>query len=222
MKIEYLKEIFSKYSNLDFSPDHRYDRARALEGLERRLQKVYQTRVRHGVLHGPFLGRTLLWQRAEERTPLKKIVFPDDFPNNMRVRSWSWMAVEGPIKYLDPPFSGTNWSLDIKSPFISGQVLEDGILTQPVGDLVAIARDIAPGSTAQYFLDRDEKDTRRIKCVIVGTEKGDSETDLNRYVLLVAPIHTSEDCKDYERIGVAIMSREDIDEKEPSLEIQII
>jgi hypothetical protein len=63
MKIEFFEVIYSTYSGLSFSPDYEDDRAIALEGLERRLIKVYRTRGRYSVLDDDFFHRSLLWER---------------------------------------------------------------------------------------------------------------------------------------------------------------
>ena len=92
-------------------------------GLERRLAKVYNVRARYGILDKAFLHRSLLWQAEDTEKPLRKINFKDD----NKVPSWSWMAVMGPIKYMDAPFELMFWNLDFNSPFQSAPMNVNGV-----------------------------------------------------------------------------------------------
>jgi hypothetical protein len=219
MKIEFFEDVYSKYSRLDFSPEYEDNRSVALEGLERRLISVYETRGRYGALHNDFLHRSLLWERDGPQA-LRRITFKA----GKNVPSWSWMAVMGPIKYVDAPFNGVNWNKEIKSPFRTGPVMEDDVLTQHVGDLEAVAIDIMPDETTQLIFDREEEGRaiKNLKCVLVGSGKQDQQWGSKYFVLLVAPINSKQDCTDYERVGVAVMIYEEIDFAGRELKVRIV
>jgi hypothetical protein len=190
-----------------------------LDGLERRLVSVYETRGRYGVLHDDFLHRSLLWER-DSLEDLRRI----DFGAGKNVPSWPWMAVMGPIKYVDAPFGGVDWNRQIKSPFRKRPVMEDGILTQQVGDLEAVARDITLDETTQLIFDREDEGRaiKNLKCALVGTGKQDQQSGSKYFVLLVAPINSEKDCTKYERVGVGILIFDEIELAGEGLEIKIV
>ncbi|RDW56940.1 hypothetical protein BP5796_13007 [Coleophoma crateriformis] len=74
------------------------DRAIAIAGLQSRIAKALGCEHRHGILDR-FLHRNLLWQRPVGGK-LDQILY-----NNLNVPSWSWMAYQGCIKFVDIPFS---------------------------------------------------------------------------------------------------------------------
>lgn len=61
------------------------------------------------------LPRSLLWRRTDPEQglkPLRRILPEGQLP------SWSWMAYDGPIDYLDVPFGEVDWfEGDIVSPW---------------------------------------------------------------------------------------------------------
>ena len=207
MQIEFFKEIFSRYSSLKFDPSHEDDRAWALQGLERRLWCEYGAAGGYGVLGGKFLGRSLLWRKAKEGLPRIS------FPKGKSVPSWSWMGVMGPIAYLDAPYGQVKWNDEVVSPFPLEPDAND--LSQDVGDLRAVARDIAQDvQTSKLIFDREAEapNVENLKCVIVGSDKDElTQSDQNHYVLLVAAVDKKEDCSDYKRVGVAVLSTGDVE-----------
>ncbi|KAI0885986.1 uncharacterized protein GGS22DRAFT_159532 [Annulohypoxylon maeteangense] len=214
MRIEFFQYIYSKYSNLSFS--YETDRSVAMFGLERRLARVYGVQARYGILDKTFLHRSLLWRIADTGRPLRKI----DYKNSHRVPSWSWMAVMGPIKYMDAPFELMDWDVDIKSPFEDPSPEKD---PQLVPNYMVPARDVLQEVDPRSLIyDRPEYKNlhegndpvqSKLKCVIVGREKRESEeAPQDLYVLLIIPTDISKhDCTDYERIGVARITGDDID-----------
>uniref|UniRef100_L2FTI2 Tol-like protein n=1 Tax=Colletotrichum fructicola (strain Nara gc5) TaxID=1213859 RepID=L2FTI2_COLFN len=117
VRIRYFQDLYRRYSQLEFS--HIQDRPIAIAGLENRLLRAYTIEGGYGIFDdGPGKGlfhRSLLWQRNEEEGALKAIDFslrPDS-----AAPTWSWMAYEGGIDYLDPPFQETEWErTDVEPP----------------------------------------------------------------------------------------------------------
>lgn len=125
LKIRFFEEIYEKYSQLNFTKE--WDRSEGMAGLERRLVLALKTRGRYGVLHpttgfDSFFGRSLLWQRDEAVAMLPRIKYVEN--KRAPVPSWSWMAVMGPIKYVNVEFDTTDWKEDVKSPFTEGPKIE--------------------------------------------------------------------------------------------------
>lgn len=218
MKILFFENIYEQYSKLEFTCDT--DRSVGMAGLERRLVRTYKTRGGYGILHN-FLSRSLLWQREDKS--LQRIPYAD----NRRVPSWSWMAVKGAIKYMNVPFDTVDWNEDkIQSPFRAELNGGPGIPSvQPVGDLVAVARDLVPGNGGELIFDRPEEteSIQNLKCVIIGTERLDTPADSQKhYVLIVAPLHSEEGNTDYERVGVAVVAKKDIKFEGSGIQVRIV
>jgi hypothetical protein len=117
LKIEYFQDLYKQYSRLGFTRWE--DRPVAIAGLEKRLQKAFNTKGRYGIFDdgnktdGSLFHRSLLWRRAWEvdekgdGDPLVAITFPA--AKNFHVPSWSWMAYKGGIDYTDPPYQTAIW-----------------------------------------------------------------------------------------------------------------
>ncbi|ETS84621.1 hypothetical protein PFICI_02646 [Pestalotiopsis fici W106-1] len=182
-KILHFQGIFQMYSKLAFTK--RTDRSLALQGLENRLAKTMKTKVKFGILEN-MLGRSLLWRAATPRS-MERITFDQD----RNVPSWSWMAYLGAIAYEDVPFADTEWCTEnIRNPFGA--------------DRFVFARDFElDDSEVVWHISYDLADTVHTiaqKCVIIGKEKNNRETE-NRmhYVLIIQPSIVREGC--YERTG---------------------
>jgi hypothetical protein len=106
-KILLYESLYKQYSRLQFTKA--YDRPIAIAGLEQRLVRAFNTNGGYGIFEGNFFGRSLLGQRdvSVEKDGLKKIDFP--FMAQYRVPTWSWMAYEGTITFMNLPFDRVQW-----------------------------------------------------------------------------------------------------------------
>ncbi|KAJ8129636.1 hypothetical protein O1611_g3997 [Lasiodiplodia mahajangana] len=198
MRIEFFQYIYSKYSGLAFSKEHEEDRSVALRGLEKRMARVYNVRGGHGILDGEYLQRSLLWQRDTSKTRSLRSI---SYERNEKVPSWSWMAVMGQIAYMDAPFDWMDWNDEIKSPL------------GPQADFEVDAYRADPEDDSRSTYDREEETGTfsELKCVIIGREKMEKDTDpTDFYVLLIAPTGSSESCVEHKRVGVARLTRDEI------------
>jgi hypothetical protein len=223
MAIKYYEIIYQKYSTLNFS--HAEDRPFAMEGLESKILDAYETSGRFGLLHR-FRHRSLLWQ-SDTSAPLVRI----NHKTIERVPSWSWMAVDGPIKFLAVGFDSVDWKDDIISPFqdVARGLDATDIKSRTDLPIIATAKNINPNAVEQkknlndtFFLDASGSvDTvPGLKCVVVATQKGPPWA--TAYVLLVKPMGQEEgDFKYYERIGVARLDKSNISD-ERGLLIKIV
>lgn len=106
-RIKLCQALYEMFSTLQFSKA--YDRSIAMAGLEQRLIRAFNTQGGYGVFDSPFFGRSLLWQRDGRVTNAMK---PIQFPLEKKyygVPTWSWMASEGVITFMDLPFAGVEW-----------------------------------------------------------------------------------------------------------------
>jgi hypothetical protein len=216
MRIEFFEEIYRRYSELKFT--YEADRSLGMAGIERRLERVFNATAWYGILNDPndpsYLRRSLLWRSSspaknlEAARELSSSIKAIEYPADRQVPTWSWMAVKGSIEYMPAPFGEMNWNLDLNLE-CSPSMASDGIQkNRPTGILngakVPIGKHTADDDTS---LDH-HRIVRPLDlgCVIVGTEKNDVSTKLQKhYVLLIAP---SESGDLYKRIGVATIYRE--------------
>ena len=200
MRIAFFEEIYGRYSQLDFT--HSTDRSLGMAGIESRFAALFG-KARHGILDDPkdrsYLHRSLLWRRADVTRSMTKI----NYPPNKRVFSWSWMAVMGPICFMDVPFCIVDWNTDLRSPF---NECEDSSGTP--GALRGFARDYSKQTGDQIFFDRDNDATLhgRVQCMILGTQGISSGYLMTHYALLV--VATLEGSDIHERVGVAMFERD--------------
>ena len=209
MKIEFFKEIYRRYSDLNFT--YEADRSLGMAGIERRLERVFKATAWYGILHDPndpsYLRRSLLWRSSQGASLLKDSTNAIDYPADRRVPTWSWMAVKGSIEYMPAPFGEMDWNLDLDLEF-APSIISDGIQkNQPTGILKGAKFPISTYTADEHM----SSDNHRIfppgnlSGVIVGREKIDTSVKLQKhYILLIAP---SELGDLHKRIGVAIILR---------------
>jgi hypothetical protein len=197
------------YSGLAFTKDQ--DRSVAISGLEKRLVRTFSTKGGCGVFEA-YLARGLLWQRPEGRT-LTRI----NYPENLHVPSWSWMAYSGPISYITIPFDGADWTNDFRTPFKPETPLwskrnwgEDGRTSAM--DLEAFSRKMIMLDRVEMlkrvrFDESSDVDIESLRCVVIGKEKleGSSDRDPMRYVLIITQTFSKGSTDHYERVGAGYL-----------------
>ncbi|KAI1421302.1 heterokaryon incompatibility protein-domain-containing protein [Xylaria sp. FL1777] len=213
-RIRLYEHLYKQYSSLQFTRIH--DRPLAIAGLEQRLIRAFDTQGGYGVFTRYF-GRGLLWQRDVASAPagMKPIKFPKS--QKYQVPSWSWMAYEGAITFMDLPFGEISWEdkeihspWSTRTPFLtsssrsinSSNTTWYTTSTKERIDLTVIARDFSASLDTHIIYDSGEAPKNRVvKCVIVGRRKTKVRIDDEQihYVLVVAQ---KGGAGIYERIGV--------------------
>jgi len=157
------------------------------------------------------LRRSLLWQRGKSET-LRKITFPPE--RNIAVPTWSWMAYEGGIDFLELPLGGVNWQKDeVHSPWniTAPEVYHTTDQTGSI-ELSAIARKFeeqgTQGKESMVVYDIPENERQALRCVVMGKRKAKEKEKValenaRHYVLFIAPQPGAP--KIYERVGVGYM-----------------
>ncbi|KAI1739891.1 hypothetical protein F4680DRAFT_448505 [Xylaria scruposa] len=236
LKIRYFQDLYKQYSRLSFT--HIEDRPFAIEGLESRLRSAYKTDGAYGIFDdGPGKGlfhRSLLWQRGEDNPSswLSLIDFP--VGRRITVPTWSWMAYQGGIDYVDPPFDQTVWEKDdIHPPQIKSNDLKapnTHSIHSDSMELFATAREFNVTGHQEgevklvYDTHKSKLDGMRRQCVVVAKSKeGRKVQDKKYYVLLVSPLSSSVDNFDniYERVGAGMMLGRFINFNEPGKQARI-
>jgi hypothetical protein len=98
--IEFIQFLSTEYSRRGLT--EKTDRSTAISGLENRIAQAKKCETRFGIFQS-FLHRSLLWQRPEERNT-DRIGYKTQI-----VPSWSWMAYNGSIQFMDIAFGKVEW-----------------------------------------------------------------------------------------------------------------
>jgi hypothetical protein len=210
-RITFYEGLYKEYSRLAFTRWE--DRPIAIAGLERRLIHDLRTRGGWGIFDDgqSLLRRSLLWQRGNKEATLRKITFPPE--RNITVPSWSWMAYEGGIDFLELPLGGVEWLKDelheLHSPWTQSPS-EVYRTTSPTAnvELKATARRFniqsATGHEFMIAYDIPRTEGPQLLCIVMGRRKevGKSE-NARHYVLFITP--KSGAAQVYERVGVGFM-----------------
>ena len=250
-KIRLYEILYKMYSALEFTK--MWDRPIAIAGLEQRLVWAFGTHGGYGVFGGQFFGRSLLWKRdgnAEGNEAMKTIEFPVGDRRYYHVPTWSWMAYEGVIGFLEIPFDGVEWrhgeEEGVVSPWVErkgvagrdGEVEADAVWHTGKADeqivLSARGRELAVSmEEARRKIVYDAgvppgNGVSEVRVVIVGRQKTGNRQAVNvgvlqHYVLVVGQRQESGvGTARYERLGVAALPGSWIDLKGLGKKISIV
>ncbi|KAH7061846.1 heterokaryon incompatibility protein-domain-containing protein [Paraphoma chrysanthemicola] len=201
--IQFLSEEYSKRGLTQ-----KTDRRVAISGLEDRIARTRRCQTRYGVFQ-PYLHRNLLWQRSGEER-MKRIGYKTQV-----VPSWSWMAYDGGIQFMDIPFGKVDWMVSLRFNknhkfgwFNKNQkstlVTDIGVFRNCSLEKRDISYAILDSSKAErgwirYDVEAIE-DLDAERCVVVGKDSFENRLEPRKYyILVVRP--TSVD-KEYTRVGV--------------------
>ena len=207
-KIVFYEDLYKQYSRLAFTKWE--DRPIAIAGLEKKLISDMKTHGGFGIFDDgqSLLRRSLLWQRGNDESTMRKITFPPQ--RNITVPSWSWMAYEGGVDFLALPLGGVDWLEDqIKSPWMQVTTNTSHTIDRVSGiELSAVARKFntqgAESNAWKIVFDIPENESQGLKCVVMGRqiEKGKLE-NARHFALIIAPKNGETEV--YERVGVGFM-----------------
>lgn len=106
-RIKLVQSLFRTYMRLDIT--NPTDRALAISGLEKRLASTFETACQFGIFE-KYMWRCLLWTRAPESRGLRQVEYTDF----RAPPSWSWMAYDGEIEYIDVDAERVEWCQQVK------------------------------------------------------------------------------------------------------------
>lgn len=197
--IEFIHFLFKDYSKRGLTEGT--DRCVAISGLEARIARAISCESRYGIFQR-YLHRNLLWQRSDGKM-MKRIGYETRI-----VPSWSWMAYDGGIRFMDIPFGGVDWNknLQFDKKHEHALVTDIGVFRNCSLEQRDISYAILDSSKAergwiQYDIEASG-DLHTERCVVVGRESRENEHDLrNReyYILVVRPTSVA---GEYRRVGV--------------------
>jgi hypothetical protein len=137
------------------------------------------------------------------------------------VPSWSWMAYEGGIDYMDAPGGRVDWAEDVISPFTvldasgSSSVTTHTTIRAPVHDFIDT-------KNTDLILDEPSQNSRRpLKCVVIGRSKFSTTKNRSSCYVLVVQAAASKETDRYERVGVALLKQDRVALRHPERVISI-
>lgn len=198
--VEFICFLSQDYSKCGLT--YKTDRCVAISGLEDRIARALGCKSRYGIFER-YLHRNLLWQPSDIKT--EKIVY-----ESRQVPSWSWMAYDGGIQFLDEDtgFGDIDWIINLRfhdkcehaliadvGKFQDGMKLDENYTVLDSG---GIGR-----GRAQYDVEKDKDEERRglgeERCVVVGRK---TKNGVRFYcILVVRPTSDGE----YRRVGVGLI-----------------
>ena len=208
-RIRLFQILYERYSNLEFTVIA--DRAIAITGLEKRLLKTFGTKGGFGVLD-LYLHRSLLWKKSGKNAMARL-----HHPSNLQVPSWSWMALDGPICYLDIPLGQAQWTRSLGSPFSAehsdnsenGWEIDKG---HPRLALKAIAHKFSSNRSNTLrrliIFDTDVRtDFQDLRCIVVKRQKLAFADEKQKYYVLVVRRSPLDGDDTVERVGVGVIEK---------------
>ncbi|KAL0261311.1 hypothetical protein SLS55_005008 [Diplodia seriata] len=221
--IIFFENFYKQYSRLALSVST--DRPVAIAGLEIRLIRALGVHGGFGIFdsHRPgldsYLGRSLLWTRGPGVESMVRI----DFRLGSEVPSWSWMAYEGAIDYLNIPFNEVAWEKDqLKSPWDQKLSQQSSWHTADRGakaKLTAQARAFSESADGEIVYDLGGRPVgQELKCVVIGSSKLETTTEQKtHYVLIIG----KRGGNDWERVGAGVLMGKDIAFADSGLAVSI-
>ncbi len=205
--IIHFQRLYSQYSTLGFTRPT--DRAKAIEGLQRRLASTLSTRDMpvkgcFGVLFdtsgGGLFHRSLLWRRSSKTIKLDKI---DQNPSMDKTPTWSWMSYNGPIKFLRIREGIANWQ---NVQLSTSNLIADVYSLKPPTPTAKLVR---PSLEETFLDDSDYKEELLDKCIVIARDKRLSDlptVHIKVWVMLLRERHFSlGHATSFERVGIAIV-----------------
>jgi hypothetical protein len=179
-----------------FGITEKEDRPVAIESLATALANALDTKVSYGIFER-FLHRSLLWQ---PKSVLTQIPYRGEAPP-----SWSWMAYDGQIKYLQIKlqlkFEGVEWDTSVQFGIPSNNVLKARVRRlrdckiKPGG----VIFDEVDNEVGQLYFDTQPGNVLpEVECAVIGREIGAKDGDRRYLVLFVTQCATEEK---FRRVG---------------------
>lgn len=199
-----------QYTRLEFSVSA--DRPIAIAGLETRLIDAFETAGGFGLFER-YLGRSLLWIRAPDVPRLTRTPFASA---QASVPSWSWMAYEGGISFLDLPFGEIDWTknIEFRSPYSASESSQESrdrmssSSSKHREELRVVARSfdmVTASSSSRIIWDDPNATNDQLRCVVIGRLASESGSLAQKHwVIVLRELSTGL----YERVGAGCLPKD--------------
>ena len=199
--MEFIHFLFEDYSKRGLTEET--DRAVAISGLEARIAGALKCQSRYGIFER-YLHRNLLWQASDNK--MEQIKYP-----TRNVPSWSWMAYNGDIQFIDISFGTVDWinslQFDEEREFALitdvGE-FQDCTIEPDEKRYAVLGLDGMKRGWIQYDVEGGE-DLFEKRCVVAGRKSnkyGDGLNVKEYYILVVRPTSVDDE---YKRVGVGLI-----------------
>jgi hypothetical protein len=171
--VEFIHFLFEEYSKRDLTEET--DRCVAISGLEKRIAGALRCQSRYGIFQ-QYIHRNLLWQASNNK--MERIAY-----NNQQVPSWSWMAYNGSIQFINIPFEKVYWvdtlrfDKERKSALVTNiGEFQDCTMELDGTHYAVLDFDRVKRGWIQYDVEEGE-DLCKERCVVVGKVNQDESED---------------------------------------------
>ena len=205
--MEFIQVLSEDYSRRGLAVET--DRCVAISGLMARIARARGCQSRYGIFED-YLHRNLLWLRSDEK--VKRIGYTTQI-----VPSWSWMAYNGSIKFMEIPFDCVDWNVELRfnkkhKHMFFNKKGKDALVTNvevfrncslEQRDISYAVLDLSKAERGQIWYDIESSgDLHTERCVVVGRNSREDEHGPRnkKYYILVVRL-TSVD-GEYTRVGV--------------------
>jgi hypothetical protein len=201
--LDFIHFLSEEYSNRGLT--NKTDKCVAISGLEARIARARGCESRYGIFE-EYLHRNILWQRSEGK--MKRIEYePPMAP------SWSWMAYDGGIHFMDIPFGNVDWNDNLRFNDLRFNEHKYALVTdvcvfrncgleQRDTSYAILDSSKAERGQIQYDVEASE-DLQAERCVVVGREScylHRHQSPTGKYYILVVRQTGVDD--EYRRVGV--------------------
>jgi hypothetical protein len=214
-RISLFKSLYTNFCRLQFS--HVTDKPFAISGLEQRLTDRFEDVSGAGIF-GKHKGRCLLWRRAEGVASLKPIEFGIGKPRTQKPPSWSFIAHEGGIEYIDVPGHTVDW--DIPGLRLTGTPGNSWLYAEQPSTFDADAFDFETDPESKVVYDMPGDPRGADKCVKIG-KSGEAFF----YILVVRPApgaQTRDGRAPYKRAGAGYIPTSWLKNEAKAVKVDII
>jgi hypothetical protein len=209
--MEFIHFLSEEYSKRGLTNET--DRCVAIYGLMARIARARECQSRYGIFKD-YLHRNILWQRSDGK--MKRIMYETPM-----VPSWSWMAYNGGIQFMEIPYAKVDWNENIrfnnwidKLRFEKHKyalvadicVFRDCGLEQRDTNYTIVDSSKAERGQIRYDVEASE-DLHAERCVVVGKESQRYQTLTNwKYYILV--VRQSSVDGEYRRVGAGWIQKD--------------
>jgi hypothetical protein len=196
--MEFIHFLFEDYSKRSLT--EKTDRCVAISGLETCIADALRCQSKYGIFE-QYLHRNLLWQASDSK--MERIEY-----ETRHVPSWSWMAYDRGIQFMNIPYSTVDWINNLRfdkerehalvaevGKFRDGMKLNGKHTVLDSGD--------EERGWIQYDVkgkDEESRDLCEERCVVVGKK---AKEIAKYYILVVKPTNKIEG--EYRRVGVGLI-----------------
>jgi hypothetical protein len=189
--IEFICFLFEDYSKRELTK--KTDKCVAISGIEARVKGALRCESRYGIFQ-KYIHRNLLWKASDSK--MEEIAYKRHVP------SWSWMAYNGGVKFLDIPVGKVSWINTLRfDPERENALIAD------VGDFLRCTMELEEkqftvsdsSGTRRGWIQYDVVDGEELfeeQCVVLGRNLRNDE---EYYILVVRPTTTG---GEYKRVGI--------------------